>query len=135
MCSEGRTAETHAGGIRYFSSEAIDAYLMDADNRGATLAVWRGRHVADPTELSDEEAAAYWRDLLRVSRAVEERYQPVKLNLFTLANTVPHLHTMVLPRYPDDAGAGGFLRFAPAAVPGDQAALRSEAQALEAALG
>jgi hypothetical protein len=27
--------------------------------------VWRGRHVAEPTELSDEEAVGYWREVLR----------------------------------------------------------------------
>jgi hypothetical protein len=28
--------------------------------RGYTLVIWRGRHVAEPTELTDSEAQGYW---------------------------------------------------------------------------
>ena len=35
------------------------------------------------------------------------RFDPVKLNYLTLGNTVPHLHTHVLPRYLDDPAPGG----------------------------
>ena len=35
------------------------------------------------------------------------RFKPVKLNYMTLGNTVPHLHTHVLPRYQDDPAPGG----------------------------
>ena len=46
---------------------------------------------------------------LRSSRwtAVQARFKPVKLNYMTLGNTVPHLHTHVLPRYQDDPAPGG----------------------------
>jgi diadenosine tetraphosphate (Ap4A) HIT family hydrolase len=70
--------------------------------RGYTVVIWRGRHVVEPTELSEDEAGAYWRDVLRVGRALEERFGPVKLNYETHGNTLPHLHTHVMPRYPDD---------------------------------
>jgi hypothetical protein len=55
-CAEGRPAATRSG-VRYFSGELCDAYLVRADiQRGLTIAVFRGRHVAEPTELSDAEA-------------------------------------------------------------------------------
>ena len=42
-----------------------DAYLVRADiQRGLSMVVWRGRHVAEPTELTDAEAAAYGREVL-----------------------------------------------------------------------
>jgi diadenosine tetraphosphate (Ap4A) HIT family hydrolase len=34
---------------------------------------------------------------------------PVKMNYMTLGNTVPHLHTHVVPRYRDDPAPGGPL--------------------------
>jgi diadenosine tetraphosphate (Ap4A) HIT family hydrolase len=68
--------------------------------------IWRGLHVAEPTELAPEEAAAYWRELLRVGRALEERFEPVKLNYELLGNSLPHLHTHVMPRYEDDPKPG-----------------------------
>jgi diadenosine tetraphosphate (Ap4A) HIT family hydrolase len=38
---------------------------------------------------------------------VRAEFDPVKLNYLTLGNTVPHLHTHVVPRYRDDPAPGG----------------------------
>jgi diadenosine tetraphosphate (Ap4A) HIT family hydrolase len=111
FCAAGRVEEDRFG-ARVYAGEVADAYLHRADvQRGYTIVVWRGRHVADPTELSDAEAVAYWRELLHVARGLERQYQPLKLNFDLLGNTVPHLHTHVVPRYPDDENAGGPARF------------------------
>jgi diadenosine tetraphosphate (Ap4A) HIT family hydrolase len=48
--------------------------------RGYTLVIWRGRHVTEPTESTDDEAAEYWRDVLTVARALIRRCQPIKMN-------------------------------------------------------
>ena len=74
---------------------------------GYCLVVWRGGHVAEPTDLEPEAAAGYWQDVLDVGRAVRRRFNPIKLNYLTLGNTVPHLHTHVLPRYLNDPAPGG----------------------------
>jgi diadenosine tetraphosphate (Ap4A) HIT family hydrolase len=131
MCADGRPEETRDGAIRFFEGRNVDGYLTDGQNRGSSLVIWRGRHVADPTELDSTEAAEFWRDLLKVGRAVEARYSPVKLNFYILSNTVPHLHCMLLPRYENDPGAGGFLRYARAATRTDCSELQREADALK----
>ena len=107
MCREGR-AERAGQNERIFAGDTLDAYLVreDVGQRGYAIAIWRGRHVADPTELSDDEAAAYFCEVLVVSRALERRYHPAKLNLAMLGNTVPHLHTHIVPRYVDDDRPG-----------------------------
>jgi diadenosine tetraphosphate (Ap4A) HIT family hydrolase len=106
MCSEGRPEETPFG-ARIFAGEFSDAYLQRADiQRGYTVAIWRGRHVAEPTELREKEAAAYWLEVLRVGRALERHLQPVKLNYDVLGNSLPHLHTHVVPRFADDPRPG-----------------------------
>lgn len=74
---------------------------------GYCVVMWRHRHVAQPTELTPAEASGYWREVLDVARAVRTLFNPVKLNFLTLGNSVPHLHTHVLPRYHDDPAAGG----------------------------
>jgi diadenosine tetraphosphate (Ap4A) HIT family hydrolase len=66
----------------------------------------RGRHVVEPTELEDGEAATYGREVLRVGRAIEAAFAPVKLNYDVLGNSVPHLHVHVVPRYADDPRPG-----------------------------
>jgi diadenosine tetraphosphate (Ap4A) HIT family hydrolase len=107
MCSQGRPDENEYG-IRVYRSDTSDGYLQKADvgQRGYCLVIWRGRHVADVTQLSDTEAGLYWDDVMRVSRAVEAHYTPAKLNLMTLGNELPHLHTHIVPRYVDDREPG-----------------------------
>jgi diadenosine tetraphosphate (Ap4A) HIT family hydrolase len=74
---------------------------------GYCLVVWRHGHVAEPTDLDRAAATGYWHEVLEVGRAVDALFDPLKLNYMTLGNTVPHLHTHVLPRYRDDPAAGG----------------------------
>jgi diadenosine tetraphosphate (Ap4A) HIT family hydrolase len=106
MCAQGRPDET-PWGVRIFAGETSDAYLQRAGiQRGYSIVVWRGRHVAEPTELAPAEAAEYWLEVLRVGRALETHLQPVKMNYDVLGNSLPHLHTHVLPRYAQDPRPG-----------------------------
>ena len=112
MCAQGRPDEDEFG-IRVYRSDTADGYLQKADvgQRGYCIVIWRGRHVAEPTQLSDTEAGVYWDDVLRVARAIEVHYAPAKLNLMMLGNSLPHLHTHVVPRYVDDRDPGRPPRF------------------------
>ena len=106
MCEQGRPEETEYG-ARFFAGEVADAYLQKANvQRGYTVVIWRGRHVAEPTELSAEEAAQYWLEVLEAGRRIERALEPVKLNYDVLGNMLPHLHTHVIPRYADDPKPG-----------------------------
>ncbi len=101
-CAEGRP-EWIAIGDRVFAGRVADAYLnRDQVARGYTLVFWRGRHVADPTEISSDEACAFADEVRLVSLGIEEIHRPAKLNYLTLGNRLPHLHTHIVPRYLDD---------------------------------
>jgi diadenosine tetraphosphate (Ap4A) HIT family hydrolase len=104
---------------------------------GYCIAVWRHGHVAEPTELDDDAAAGYWLDVTAVARAVDAEFHPVKLNLMTLGNWVPHLHTHVVPRYRDDPAPGGPIPWEAifADQPTDPAVLRQQAASLRRLLG
>ncbi len=106
FCAQGRPDSTNDG-TRFFHGEVSDAYLRRSNIQpGLSIVVWRGRHVAEPTELTEKESVAYWREVLRVGRAIEEFMKPVKMNYNILGNSVPHLHTHIVPRYEDDPRAG-----------------------------
>jgi diadenosine tetraphosphate (Ap4A) HIT family hydrolase len=86
-------------GIRVFAGQYADAYLPRSGSvPGYTVAVWNGRHVSEPTQLRDEEAAGFWAETLCVGRAVEQGFEHAKMNYQTLGNSVPHLHTHIVPR-------------------------------------
>jgi diadenosine tetraphosphate (Ap4A) HIT family hydrolase len=136
MCAQGRPEET-AYGARFFAGEVSDAYLQKAGvQRGYTIVIWRGRHVAEPTELTADEADAYWRELLRVGKTLEEHFEPVKLNYELLGNSLPHLHTHVMPRYADDPKPGWpFPHPEDEPPPHPEAEFRADLEALRARLG
>jgi diadenosine tetraphosphate (Ap4A) HIT family hydrolase len=99
MCAAGRP-DADRYGIRIYEGRYSDAYLQRADvQRGYTLVIWRGRHVSEPTELDEAEAAGYWAEVLAVARALIAVYEPLKMNYETLGNSLPHLHTHLVPAH------------------------------------
>jgi diadenosine tetraphosphate (Ap4A) HIT family hydrolase len=129
MCEQGRPEETEHG-ARFFAGEVADAYLQKEDiQRGYSVVIWRGRHVAEPTELSAEEASQYWLELLEVGRRLE-RLGSVKLNYDILGNSLPHLHTHVIPRYADDPKPGWPFPFPEHAGKLDEDAFRRDLEVL-----
>ena len=69
------------------------------------MAIWRGPHVAEPTQLSAEDATTYWLEVLRVARA-RAPLPPGEDELHDPRDAVPHLHTHLIPRYVDDPAPG-----------------------------
>lgn len=131
LCAEGSPEEIE-GRIRFFSSKWSDGYLhLRGVQRGYAAVIWRGRHVVEPTELSEEESTAFWFDLLRVGRAMQVVYRPLKMNYQLLGNRVPHLHWLVAPRFSDDVAPGdplpgsGYQEFPEEAVRREVAQLRA----------
>jgi diadenosine tetraphosphate (Ap4A) HIT family hydrolase len=106
MCESPRVDED-AYGIRIHTTASTDAVLQRAAIQpGYTLVIWRGRHLVEPFELTETEAASYWRAVLTVAKALAAFYRPLKMNYQTLGNTVPHLHTHLLPRFVEDPAPG-----------------------------
>jgi 8-oxo-dGTP pyrophosphatase MutT (NUDIX family)/diadenosine tetraphosphate (Ap4A) HIT family hydrolase len=105
-CAEGRPNEI-PDGDRFYAGTAADAYLCrQTAARGYALVFWRGRHAADPGELTATEWSTYASEVRLVAQALEAVYRPAKLNLMTLGNTLPHLHTHIVPRYLVDPDPG-----------------------------
>ena len=130
MCARGRPDETEFG-TRIFAGEVTDAYLQRRNvQRGYTVIVWRGRHVVEPTELSADEAAQYWHEVLEVGRRIERQFEPVKLNYETLGNSMPHLHTHLMPRYALDPRPEWPFPYPEEAPPIDEAAFRHDVELL-----
>ncbi|HET7014314.1 MAG TPA: HIT family protein [Streptosporangiaceae bacterium] len=106
MCESPRP-DADDFGVRIHSGSYTDAYLQRADvQRGYTIVIWRGRHVNEPTELDDVEASGYWAEVLTVARALIATYRPLKMNYETLGNSLPHLHTHLIPRFEEDPAPG-----------------------------
>lgn len=68
---------------------------------GFCRVVWH-RHVREMTDLTPSERDHFMGVVWAVEAAQREVLKPIKINLASLGNQVPHLHWHVIPRYVDD---------------------------------
>ena len=98
LCGRSQV-EDDEWGTRVFLGDAVVAFMSKTGVvPGYVVAIWAGRHVAEPTELSTVEMTDYWREITAVGGAVERCFEHAKMNYLTLGNGVPHLHTHIVPR-------------------------------------
>ena len=74
----------------------------DADYAGFCRVIWHA-HVKEMTDLDAADQAHLFNVVLAVESQLRELLQPAKINLASLGNQVPHLHSHVIPRFVDDA--------------------------------
>jgi len=74
----------------------------DANYPGFARVIWKD-HVREVSDLADEDRLLLNDAVHRLELAVREVMQPLKVNVASLGNVVPHLHWHVIPRYADDA--------------------------------
>lgn len=91
------------GGDVLWQDDTLRVVLAaEHDYPGFCRVIWN-EHVA---EFSDLDPAARDRVMLAVyavERAILRVLQPVKVNLASLGNQVPHVHWHVIPRFSNDA--------------------------------
>ena len=71
------------------------------------------KHVGDMTELTPEERNAYFADIARVSKALQEVFQPQKINYGAYGDTGHHLHFHLVPKYRDEYEWGNVFAMNP----------------------
>ena len=64
--------------------------------------IWN-KHIAEMSDLTDDERQLLEKVLLTVEKVVREQMQPDKINWAQLGNMVPHLHWHIIARYRDDS--------------------------------
>lgn len=120
FCEQGRV-ESNAFGVRFFAGRVSDAYLQrEGPARGYSIVVFRGRHVAEPTDMTQAELVAFWTEVRGVARIIERVYEPCQLNYSLLGNAVPHVHVHIVPRYLDDSSPERPLAFDSKPVPDEE---------------
>lgn len=86
---------------------STDAYRIivvnDEESVAAFCRVIWNQHVAELTDLSEDERAQLMNGVYRLEMAMREVLRPDKINLASLGNMVPHLHWHVIARFHNDA--------------------------------
>ena len=131
MCGQERADENEYG-VRVLAGRFSDAYLQRTSwQRGYTVVVWRGRHVAEPTEPDAERRPATAGGPAVGSAPGEALPRSSELPLRG-TSCPPHTH---LVRVADDPAPGGPLPFPEGERPGlPEDLLRRDALALRSLL-
>ena len=74
----------------------------DAAYPGFCRVIWND-HVKEMSDLSPEDRLTINEAVYQVELALVSVMKPLKVNLASLGNMVPHLHWHVIPRFEDDA--------------------------------
>ncbi len=83
--------------------------------RGRCLVAYDG-HVNDLNELSDEQRNAFMGDVARVTRAMQQAFNPEKINYGAYSDKLSHLHFHLAPKYVDGPDYGGTFQMNPGMV-------------------
>lgn len=71
------------------------------DYPGFCRVIW-GAHVREMTDLSSADRRHLMTLVFALEVALRQLYRPLKINLASLGNQVPHVHWHAIPRYADD---------------------------------
>jgi diadenosine tetraphosphate (Ap4A) HIT family hydrolase len=74
----------------------------EASYPGFARVIWN-EHVREVSDLAVADRLLLNDAVFKLEQAVREVMQPLKVNVASLGNVVPHLHWHVIPRYADDA--------------------------------
>lgn len=75
--------------------------VVDADYPGFYRVIWH-HHVAELTDLLPAERRELMEAVATVEKLMRQHLQPIKINVASLGNMVPHLHWHLIARYTDD---------------------------------
>ncbi len=70
-------------------------------------------HVSEIVDLSEEDRNAFMADVVKVSNAIHQAFQPDKVNYGAYGDTGHHLHMHLVPKYKEGDEWGGVFQMNP----------------------
>ncbi len=90
------------GGELVLKTELLRVVLVDDPDYPGLCRVILNRHVREMTDLSPPQIARLMGAVFAVEDAQRAVLSPLKVNLASFGNLVPHVHWHVIPRWADD---------------------------------
>ena len=91
------------GGLLVFKNQQLRVIQAVEQGFPAFYRVVWNAHVAEFSDLSDEDRNSCMNAVVAVEQVLREHLQPTKINLAALGNAVPHLHWHVIARFDWDS--------------------------------
>src|SRR5262249_226476 len=96
LCTENNSAVV-------FRDQLLRVVLIDDADLPGFVRVIVNAHVKEMTDLDPAARTRVMEAVFTVEQVQRAVFSPVKVNLASLGNAVPHLHWHVVPRFADDA--------------------------------
>lgn len=96
--------------------ETSTLFLFKEQTHKGRVVVAYDRHETELFNLSEEEQAAFIKDVSKAARAVFKTYQPNKMNYGAYGDKMPHLHMHLVPKYEDKEMWGSTFEMNPGKV-------------------
>lgn len=85
--------------IKICDLEVSTVYLFKEQTYKGRCNVVFKEHKSEITDLTEEEAAAFIKDVRKVAKSIQKTFNPDKINYGAFADTMKHLHFHVVPKY------------------------------------
>lgn len=101
MCADAHLAENPHSILVVSTTTSHVRLSRNQAHPGYCLVVLRS-HVTDMANLSPATLAAFWADVQRAGRAIDEVFAPRKVDYLVMGHRMPHLHCHVFPQHAGD---------------------------------
>ena len=99
--------------IEFAQLEVSTLFLVrDQTHKGRCVVAYK-EHTKEIFDLPKAEFEAFMRDVARAAKAVNEAVKPDKINYGSYADTNPHLHFHIVPKYKDGYSWGKIFELSP----------------------
>ncbi len=99
-CSRGE-ALSKFGYLAFKTEYSLVIVFKDQSHKGRMIVAYRKDHVAELTDLSEEERNHFMDDVCKVASAIRKAYNPDRINYGAYGDTLGHLHIHLVPKYKD----------------------------------
>lgn len=96
-----RLCREEGGALVWSGADCRIAQVNDISLSGFCRVIWH-HHIAEMSALNHAQRNLLMRIFVGVEEIVTSAMKPLKINLASLGNQVPHLHWHIIPRYEDD---------------------------------
>lgn len=93
---------TGAGGIVLWKDDFLRVVRVEEASYAGFCRVILQDHVAEMSDLPPADRERLMAAVWAVEGVLRHIYRPLKINLASLGNLVPHLHWHIIPRFADD---------------------------------
>ena len=96
-----RLCREEGGALVWSGADCRIVQVNDTSLPGFCRVIWH-HHIAEMSALNHAQRNLLMRIVFGVEEIVTSAMKPLKINLASLGNEVPHLHWHIIPRYEDD---------------------------------